>query len=382
MGSGVAFFDMDGDGDADLLFVNGARSGWALPPHDENGGPLTLCRNDTLPGGAPRFVDITGDSGLSGPLRGMGVAVGDHDGDGLTDVYVTAVGGNRLYRNLGSGRFVDVTQPSGTAGGNEDWSTSAAFLDYDRDGDLDLFVCNYVRWSRELDLRIDYQLAGVGRAYGPPLNFPGTVPFLFRNEGNGRFTEVAGQAGLHVRSRSSGEPLAKSLGVVPVDLDQDGWLDLVVANDTVQNFVFRNLGNGTFREIGAASGLALDAFGGTRVSDASFRQILPGGIFPNGKETLSYYNLSAGYNLLPGEVFFGANRAKATSFFLLGGIGSTNFNDQSRQTINLGFGMRLLLGDRSALRLDVRDHVYSLDLLGKRESTQNLEVSAGFSLYF
>ncbi|HAV64350.1 MAG TPA: CRTAC1 family protein, partial [Verrucomicrobiales bacterium] len=264
MGSGVAFFDMDGDGDADLLFVNGARSGWALPPHDENGGPLTLCRNDTLPGGAPRFVDITGDSGLSGPLRGMGVAVGDHDGDGLTDVYVTAVGGNRLYRNLGSGRFVDVTQPSGTAGGNEDWSTSAAFLDYDRDGDLDLFVCNYVRWSRELDLRIDYQLAGVGRAYGPPLNFPGTVPFLFRNEGNGRFTEVAGQAGLHVRSRSSGEPLAKSLGVVPVDLDQDGWLDLVVANDTVQNFVFRNLGNGTFREIGAASGLALDAFGGTR----------------------------------------------------------------------------------------------------------------------
>ena len=124
------------------------------------------------------------------------------------------------------------------------------------------------------------------------------------------------------------------------------------------------------------------AFGGTRVSDASFRQILPGGIFPSGKETLSYYNLSAGYNLLPGEVFFGANRAKATSFFLLGGIGSTNFNDQSRQTINLGFGMRLLLGDRSALRLDVRDHVYSLDLLGKRESTQNLEVSAGFSLFF
>ena len=124
------------------------------------------------------------------------------------------------------------------------------------------------------------------------------------------------------------------------------------------------------------------AFASTKVKDDSFRQILPGGIFAGGTETLRYYNLSAGYNLLPGEVFFGANRAKASSFFLLGGVGSTNFNDQSRQTINLGFGMRLLLGDRSAVRVDVRDHIYSLDLLGKRESTQNLEVTAGFSLFF
>lgn len=124
------------------------------------------------------------------------------------------------------------------------------------------------------------------------------------------------------------------------------------------------------------------AYASTQVQDESFRQILPGGIFANGTETLKYYNLSAGINLLPGEAFFGANRAKATSFFLLGGIGSTNFNEQSRQTYNLGFGMRLLLGDRSAVRVDVRDHIFSLDLLGKRQSTQNLEVTAGFSLYF
>ncbi len=123
-------------------------------------------------------------------------------------------------------------------------------------------------------------------------------------------------------------------------------------------------------------------YASTKVSDENYRQILPGGIFPSGTETLSYYNLSAGYNLLPGEVFFGANRAKATSFFLIGGVGSTKFNQQTRQTFNLGFGMRLLLGDRSAVRLDVRDHIYSLDLLGRRESTQNLEVTAGFSFFF
>ncbi len=124
------------------------------------------------------------------------------------------------------------------------------------------------------------------------------------------------------------------------------------------------------------------AYASSKVSDDNYRQILPGGIFATGSETLKYYNLSAGYNLLPGEAFFGANRAKATSFFVLGGVGSTNFNEQSRQTLNLGFGMRLLLGERSALRVDVRDHIFSLDLLGKRESTQNLEVSAGFSLFF
>jgi enediyne biosynthesis protein E4 len=264
MGGGVAFFDFDGDGDQDLLFVNGMRWPWDDTAQAQEPATAALYRNDTSPGGPVRFTDVTAGSGLDVPLYGMGVAVGDYDGDGLPDVYLTAVGGNRLFRNLGGGKFADVTAETGTAGGEGDWSTSAAFFDYDRDGDLDLFVCNYVRWNRELDLLLNYELAGIGRAYGPPLNFPGMQPYLFRNDGNGRFTEVAENAGLHMRNRVNGDPLGKSLGVAVVDLDNDGWLDLVVANDTVQNFVFRNLGDGTFKEMGAASGLALDAFGGTR----------------------------------------------------------------------------------------------------------------------
>jgi outer membrane beta-barrel protein len=124
------------------------------------------------------------------------------------------------------------------------------------------------------------------------------------------------------------------------------------------------------------------ALASTKVSDESFRQVLPGGVFPNQEETLSYYNLSAGYNLLPGEVFLGSRQARASAFYLIGGIGSTKFFEQKRQTVNLGFGLKLLLGDRAALRVDVRDHIFSLDLLGKRQSTQNLEVTAGVGLHF
>lgn len=120
----------------------------------------------------------------------------------------------------------------------------------------------------------------------------------------------------------------------------------------------------------------------TKVSDENFRQILPGGIFPNPKTTLSYYNLSVGYNVLPGEVFLGRNRAKATAVYLVGGIGSTKLDTQRRQTFNFGLGMRLLLAERAALQVDLRDHVFSLDLLGKRQSTQNLELTTGFSWYF
>lgn len=123
-------------------------------------------------------------------------------------------------------------------------------------------------------------------------------------------------------------------------------------------------------------------YAATRVSDESFRQVLPGGIFPNEKETLSYYNLSAGVNVLPGEVFIGSRRAKATAVYLIGGVGSTKFNDQRRQTVSFGLGMRLLLADRWALQVDMRDHVFSLDLLGKRETTQNLELTGGLSFFF
>ena len=124
------------------------------------------------------------------------------------------------------------------------------------------------------------------------------------------------------------------------------------------------------------------AYGRSKVSDEAFRQVLPGGIFVNRSEALTYYNVSAGYNLLPGEVFFGRGTAKASAGYVIGGVGSTRFNGQKRQTINLGFGLRLILSDRFALRADVRDHLFSLDLLGKRQSTQNLEVNVGLGVFF
>ena len=124
------------------------------------------------------------------------------------------------------------------------------------------------------------------------------------------------------------------------------------------------------------------AFGRSQVSDDAFRQVLPGGVFPSSRETLSYYNLSAGYNLLPGEVFIGRNRAKASAVYVIGGLGSTKFNEQTHQTINYGLGLRVYLGERSSLQVDMRDHVFSLDLLGKNQSTHNLELTGGFSYYF
>ena len=124
------------------------------------------------------------------------------------------------------------------------------------------------------------------------------------------------------------------------------------------------------------------AYGSTQVSDDTFRQILPGGVFASNSEQLSYYNLSVGYNVLPGEVFIGGNRALASAFYLIGGVGSTNFADQRRQTINIGLGARVFLKDSFSLQVDMRDHIFSLDLLGKSQSTQNLELTAGFSFFF
>ena len=262
MGGGCAFFDMDADGDQDLLFVNSmpwpSSGGSAAPTH-------RLYAND----GSGKFTDVTAGSGLDFASYGMGVATGDFDGDGRTDLFLTGVDGaglpraNRVLRNLGGGKFADVTEAAGLGGTNQ-WSTSAAFVDYDRDGDLDLFVCNYVQWSREIDLKIDYRLPEIGRAYGPPMNFVGTLPLLYRNEGNGKFKDVSASAGVQVRNKATGIPMGKSLGVSPVDLDNDGWIDVVVANDTVQNFVFHNNGNGTFTEMGGRSGLAYDQYGSTR----------------------------------------------------------------------------------------------------------------------
>lgn len=258
MGSGVAFLDFDGDGDPDLLFANGTRWPWTEGSDRPKSTPA-LYRND---GG--RFTDVTRGSGLDVPFQGMGVACGDYDGDGRTDVFLTGVGEQHLFRNEGGGVFRDVTRAAGVEAQPEDWSTSAAFIDYDRDGRLDLFVCNYVRWSRKIDLDVDYRLAGIGRAYGPPMNFPGSFSRLFHNEDGGHFNDVSREAGIQVRNKATQVAMAKSLGVAPVDFNGDGWIDLIVANDTVQNFVFSNRWNGTFAEIGVVSGIAFDTFGGTR----------------------------------------------------------------------------------------------------------------------
>ncbi|MBX3745309.1 MAG: CRTAC1 family protein [Verrucomicrobiae bacterium] len=259
MGGGVAFFDFDGDGRPDLLLLNGAHWPWADPDPDRPPPRPALYRND---GGT--FTDVTDGSGLDISFHAMGVACGDFDNDGLVDLLITGVGDQRLFRNEGGGRFRDVTAEAGLEVGPTDWGTSAAFIDYDRDGWLDLFVCGYVRWSREIDFEVDYRLVGIGRAYGPPMNFPGAFSRLYRNTGDGRFLDVSAQAGIEVRNRATGLPMAKSLGVAPVDFNRDGWMDLIVANDTVQNFVFSNRWDGTFAEIGAESGIAFDTFGGTR----------------------------------------------------------------------------------------------------------------------
>ncbi|MEM9378511.1 MAG: CRTAC1 family protein [Planctomycetota bacterium] len=255
MGGGAAFLDFDGDGDQDLFLVNGRR--WSLGPDDDVASSNALYRND----GAGRFEDVTDAVGLTSATYGMGAAVGDYDGDGRVDVFTTGVGGNRLYRNAG-GRFEDVTDAAGVGGSADAWTTSAGFFDADGDDDLDLFVCHYVRWSPEIDREIAYSLNGEDRAYGPPMNYAGTFSTLFRNEGDGTFVDASEAAGIHVTNAATGAPMGKALGVVFTDVDEDGHADVLVANDTVQNHLFRGLGDGTFEEIGARSGFGFDGNGG------------------------------------------------------------------------------------------------------------------------
>lgn len=270
MGGGVAFLDFDNDGHQDLLFVNSTYWPWHVP---EGKQPTTLAlyRND----GRGHFTDVTKGAGLDVSFYGMGAAIGDYDNDGNDDVFITAVGGNHLFHNEGQGKFREVTMEAGVGGSTNDWSSCAAFIDYDNDGKLDLFVGNYVQWSREIDAEVGYKIDGRTRAYGQPMNFEGAFPRLYHNEGDGRFTEVSERSGLQVKNPATGVPAAKTLGVAPVDIDNDGWIDLVVANDTVPNLVFMNQRSGTFKEIGAQSGVAFDSYGNTRgamgIDTASYR---------------------------------------------------------------------------------------------------------------
>ena len=157
-----------------------------------------------------------------------------------------------------------MTASAGVGGTAQDWSTAACFFDYDNDGRLDLFVGRYVKWSREIDAEVGYKIDGKTRAYGQPMNFGGTFPALYHNEGNGKFADVSAAAGVQVKNSATGVPSAKTLGVVPADLDNDGFTDLVVANDTTPNFVLHNQKNGTFKEVGVSAGVAFDSYGSAR----------------------------------------------------------------------------------------------------------------------
>ena len=274
MGSGLAFFDYDNDGDPDLYLVNATY--WPdKAAHRTTSG--RLYRND----GNERFTDVTVEAGLEFDQYGMGVAVGDYDNDGWQDLYLSNLGPNRLLHNE-RGRFVDVTVATGVAGNPEDWSTGTAFIDYDNDGDLDLFVGNYITWTRAIDLEIDFRLAGLGRAYGGPEHHTGALNRLYRNDGDGRFSEVSQAAGIALTEGDDRHPAGKALAVGIADIDRNGWGDIVVANDTTRNFLYQNRGDGRFDEVSVLEGIAFDREGkatsGMGIDIARFRNDADTGI--------------------------------------------------------------------------------------------------------
>ncbi len=270
LGSGAAFLDVDNDGWQDILLVNSRR--WP-----GRTGPPTypaLYRNNRN----GTFTDVTRTAGLATELYGLGVAAADYDNDGDVDIYLTALGPNRLFRNNGAGRFEDVTASARV--GDPGFSASAAWFDYDRDGRLDLFVANYVEWSIATDQVCS--LDGKTNSYCTPESYKGQSPTLYRNSGKGTFENVTRKAGLH-------DPAAKTLGVALIDYDNDGLIDLLAANDTQPNRLYRNQGDGTFTDVAGMAGVAFNEAGKARAGmgvdaadyDGSGRQSIVIGNFSN-----------------------------------------------------------------------------------------------------
>jgi hypothetical protein len=240
---GLALLDYDRDGDEDIYFLNGA----ALPGMKVTVPPRnSLYRND----GNWKFTDVTERAGVGDTGYGLGVCAGDYDNDGDLDLYLNNFGPNVLYRNNGNGTFTDVTQRAGVAAGNQ-VGAGACFLDMDKDGDLDLYVSNYIAFSYEKH-HISH-MSGFP-AYVGPMNYPATADVLYRNNGNGTFTDVSAASGV-------GDHLGTGMGMICADYDDDGDTDIVVGNDLAANFVFQNDGTGKFKEVGLLAGLAYDLQG-------------------------------------------------------------------------------------------------------------------------
>jgi len=246
LGAGCAFLDYDADGWQDILLVN--STDW--PGHVRERSTLKLYRNNRN----GTFTDVTRAAGLDIEMYGMGVAVGDYNNDGFPDMLITCVGQNRLFKNTGKGTFLDVTNSSGL-GKRQAFSTSALWFDYDRDGLLDLFVCNYVKWAAEHD--VFCSLDGKHKSYCTPEAYVGQTCWLFHNRGNGTFEDVTASSGIFDSS-------SKSLGAAMLDYDQDGWPGLLVANDTQPNKLYRNQRNGTFKDVALEAGIAFSADGKAR----------------------------------------------------------------------------------------------------------------------
>jgi len=309
LGSGCAFLDYDADGWQDILLINGMD--W--PGHKRQRSTLKLYRNNRN----GTFTDVTKAAGLDIEMYGMGVAVGDYNNDGFPDIFITCVGQSRLFRNTGKGAFVDATRSSGLFG-RQGLSTSAVWFDYDRDGFLDLFVCNYVRWSPDGD--VFCSLDGTHKSYCTPEAYRGDTCWLFHNRGNGTFEDVTATSGVFDSS-------SKSLGVAMLDYDQDGWPDLLVANDTQPNKLYRNLRNGKFKDAAIEAGLAFSMEGKARAGMG-----IDVGDFDNsGKSGIAITNFD--------NEMIGLYRASAPGAFddvsLPSGVGAPSRN-------TLGFGCMFL----------------------------------------
>jgi enediyne biosynthesis protein E4 len=286
MGSGVVIFDADGDGDQDLFFSNGRN--W--PGQAASGLPASALPAFYRNNGTGGFVESTPAAGLAVPMYGMGGAAADYDNDGDADLFTTGLDGNHLFRNNGAGVFTDVIASSGLAA-STGFATSAAWVDYDKDGALDLLVVNYVTWSVAIDKTCS--LDGKNKSYCTPEAYQGASPVLYKGGKDGRFTDVTKAAGLS-------DPKAKALGIALLDYNDDGWLDLFVANDTRPNRLYRNTGKGAFVDEALTAGVAFNDAGVPRAGmgtdaadyDGSGRASLVVGNFSN--EMIALYHNEGG----------------------------------------------------------------------------------------